>query len=150
MQAAIGATKPQLRSLRDDGVLIPRIAKSKIKSPWCVADGLDLLSKLDALAVNISEGIDGWEDIQSASKRKRLREGNIIESVRQAKLSLGRMTGTTGYRFLMVIKEEIDEMAQHFVQSRFQNRDASNGIPARPGLSLRLQHEKRRLVSISV
>lgn len=130
MQAAIGATKAQLRSLRDDGVLVPRIAKSKIKSPWRIADGLDLLSELDALAVSISEGKDGWEDIQSASKRKRLRVGNIIEAVRQAELTLGRVNATTGYRFLMVMKAEINEMAQQVAQSRFHNREASNGIPA--------------------
>ncbi|MDN5788817.1 MAG: hypothetical protein L0H65_17535 [Pseudorhodobacter sp.] len=130
MQGAIGATKAQLRSLRDDGVLVPRIAKSKIKSLWRIADGLDLLRELDALAVSFSEGMDGWEDIQSASKRKRLRVGDIIGAVRQAELTLGRITGTTGYRFLAVKKSEINEMAQHLAQSRFHNRDASNDIPA--------------------
>jgi hypothetical protein len=130
MQAAIGATKAQLRSLRDDDVLVPRIAKSKIKSPWRIADGLDLLSELDALALIIGEGMDGWEDIQSASKRKRLRVGDIIEAVRQAELTLGRVNATTGYRFLMVMKSEIDEMAKQVEQIRFHNREASNGIPA--------------------
>lgn len=53
MQAAIGATKAQLRSLKEGGILTPRITRDKIDSPWRISDGLDLLRELEELSVCI-------------------------------------------------------------------------------------------------
>lgn len=130
MQAAIGATKAQLRSLRDDGILLPRIARRKINSPWRIADGLALIGELEALAIGIQPGDSDWEDIQSASKRKRLRVGNIIAAVRGGELRLGRQHGMSGYRFFMVMKSEVDKMASRHPHTRFHNGSGPVGRPA--------------------
>lgn len=112
MQAAIGATKSQLRSLKEDGILKPRIARDKIASPWRIDDGLALLRELEMLSVEIRKEEPGWEDIQSASKRMRLKVGEIIEAARRTEIQLGRVLGTTGYRNFMVSKSEIDKLAR--------------------------------------
>lgn len=130
MQAAIGATKAQLRSLREDRILIPRISQSKIDSPWRIADGVALLNELTALSSDIPIDDSGWEDIQGASKRKRLKVGDIIAAVRRREISLGRMPGTFGYRHFIVPKLEIDKLVSHGSKTRFHTRPAVNATSA--------------------
>lgn len=111
MRAAIGATKAQLKSLAEDGVLLPRTGRPKIKSPWRISDGLALLKELGALASEVSgSDLGDWEPIQMASHRTDLRVGNIITAVRQGDLRLGRDLTLFGYRSFLVEKAGIDLM----------------------------------------
>ncbi len=112
MQTAIGATKAQLRSLPEDGILIPRTYREKVNSPWLIADGIALIDELDAISLDISEDDQAWEDVQSASKRTRLRVGDIITAVRQAKIQMGKRSGGTGYRSFVVQKSEVDNLVR--------------------------------------
>lgn len=130
MQTAIGATKAQLRSLRDDGILVPRIRREKVDSPWRLADGVELMNELTGLSAEILRGDPEWEDIQSASKRKRLRVGDIIKSVRNREIALGRPPGAVGYRDLMVFKSAIDALAKTIAAGEVRNDHGQHRITA--------------------
>ncbi|SLN72123.1 hypothetical protein ROA7450_03991 [Roseovarius albus] len=110
MQRAMGATKGQLASLAQDGVLVPRINTPKIKSPWRASDGIALVAELRALAIPIEPSDKCWEGMQAAKKRSDLGVGEIITEVRAGKLKLGRRTNLEGYAAFCVLKEEIDQV----------------------------------------
>lgn len=130
MQEAIGATKAQLRSLRDDGVLRPRISRTKINSPWRIADGYALLEELGKLAIEISPDDACWEEIQAASKRRRLRVGDIISAVREGSLGLGRSPEAYGYRSFRVLKAEIDSLSRTKIPTPIVQDSCLSGQPA--------------------
>ncbi len=130
MQEAIGATKAQLRSLRDDGVLRPRISRAKINSPWRIADGHAFLEELGKLAMEIAPGDAAWEEIQAASKRRRLRVGDIISAVRERSLGLGRSPEVYGYRSFRVLKTEIDSLSRTKIPTPILQDSCLSGQPA--------------------
>jgi hypothetical protein len=111
MRKAMGATLPQLKSLEADGVLVPRIDISTIKSPWRIGDGLELVEELDALACSVSSSDDRWETIQMAKKRSNVGVGAIIAAARSGQLQLGRYSDVVGYAGFCVLKSEIDTIA---------------------------------------
>jgi hypothetical protein len=115
MRHAMGATKVQLRTLEQDGVLIPRIDIPTIKSPWRVSDGTALIAELDALAVQVAQSDNHWEAIQQAKSRTSLSVGSIIAAIREGNLQLGRRAGTEGYSFLCVLKTEINAMKRSLI-----------------------------------
>lgn len=127
MQEAIGATKSQLRSLQNDGILHPRISRPKINSPWRIADGQALLGELGRLAMTISPDDECWEEIQAASKRRRLRVGDIITAVRNGSLGLGRAPQIYGYRSFRVLKYEINALPQEKLPFRIQESSPQEG-----------------------
>lgn len=130
MQAAIGATKAQLKSLKEDGILKPRIARGKIDSPWRISDGLALLRELEGLLAHKDQDSADWEDIQSASKRKRMRVGQIIHAIRRGELRLGQVSGASGYRSFSVLKAEVDEMARSSAQLQSEMLPVTKGRSA--------------------
>lgn len=111
MRKAMGATLSQLKSLEADGVLVPRIDISTIKSPWRIADGLDLVTELNALASSVSSSDGRWETLQMAKKRSDIGVGATIAAARNGQLQLGRYLDVAGYAGFCVLKSEIDEMA---------------------------------------
>lgn len=111
MHKAMGATLPQLKSLEADGLLVPRIDISTIKSPWRIADGLDLVNELDALACSASSPDGRWETLQMAKKRSDMGVGATIAAARNGQLQLGRYSDVAGYAGFCVLKSQIDEMA---------------------------------------
>ena len=127
MQEAIGATKSQLRSLQNDGILRPRISRPKINSPWRIADGQALLGELGRLAITISPDDECWEEIQAASKRRRLRVGDIITAVRDGRLGLGRAPEIYGYRSFRVLKSEVNALPQATLSFRIQESSPKDG-----------------------
>jgi len=126
MRDAIGATAIQLQALSDAGILRPFIRHPKVRSPWRVSDGLDLLAELDALAVPLSPPSTSWEQLQLASRRSGLNVGNLVAAIRSEQLQLGRDTGLEGYRSYMVLKDQVDQLTGQ--QPRRRQRDES--LPA--------------------
>ena len=110
MQQAMGATKAQLASLAKDGVLVPRISNSKIKSPWRASDGIALVAELQKMAIPIELSDKRWEGIYVAKNRSDLGVGEIIDELRAGKLQLARRTDLEGYAAFCVLTEEIDQM----------------------------------------
>ena len=110
MQREMGATKRQLASLAEDGMLAPRISIPTIKSPWRASDGIAFVRELQKMAVPIEPTDKLWEGIQQAKSRSSLRVGAIISAVRDGTLQLGRRTHLEGYNAFCVLKAEIDEM----------------------------------------
>lgn len=120
MQRAMGATATQLASLAADGVLVPRINNSKIKSPWRASDGVAFVTELQAMAVPIEHSDKRWESIQGAQKRSDLSVGTIIAGIRACKLKLAQRRDLEGYAALCVLKEDIDRM-------KFLKQEAAGG-----------------------
>ena len=126
MRKAMGATLSQLKSLEADGVLVPRIDISTIKSPWRIADGLDLVKELDALAYSVSSSDGRWETLQMAKKRSDMGVGATIAAARKGQLQLGRYSDVVGYAGFCVLKAQIDEMAP-VKQKKLESNAAKEG-----------------------
>jgi hypothetical protein len=108
---AMGATKSQFRSLVEDRVLVPRTNIPKVKSPWRLQDGTDLMRELNALVIGVVEDQDQWELVQQANARTGLGVGRIVHAIRDGRLRVARWHGLDGYRALCVSKVEIDQFA---------------------------------------
>jgi hypothetical protein len=126
MRKAMGATMSQLKSLEADGLLVPQIDISTIKSPWRIADGLDLVKELDALACSVSSSDDRWETLQMAKKRTGMKVGATIAAARNGKLKLGRYSDVAGYAGFCVLKSQIDEIAS-VKQKKLESNEAEKG-----------------------
>ncbi|MHA3980094.1 TniQ family protein [Halovulum sp. GXIMD14794] len=110
LRKAMGATRTQLDSLVEDGVLVPRIDMKTLKSPWLLTDGTNLVAELQGSAVK-QEGPDSaWETIQNAQKRSGVRVGTIISAIRSGDLRVAKCAAPAGYGGLLVPKAEIDKM----------------------------------------
>ncbi|MBV0893002.1 TniQ family protein [Paracoccus sp. Z118] len=113
MCAAIGCTRGELQTLEHDGVLTPRIRIATTKSRWLVADGLALLSELDALSVkNAVHDEDGWEQIHSVQVRKGIPVGQIIAAIRAGAVRVRRAVGRTGYGSFQVSEADVTRLIQ--------------------------------------
>ncbi|WP_176504532.1 TniQ family protein [Cereibacter ovatus] len=112
MQKAMGATRNELKSLEEDGILMPRTRIPAIKSPWRTADGTDLVDELNAKAVAVSAEDDAWESLQWSQRRTGVRVGALIAAIREARLEVGRRAGTDGYSGLVVRKTAVDSLAE--------------------------------------
>ncbi|WP_106204477.1 hypothetical protein [Aliiruegeria haliotis] len=110
MQRAMGATKGQLASLVEDGVLTPRIDNPMVKSPWRASDGVALVAELQEIAVPIEPADESWESIQDAKHRSDLGVGMIIAGLRSGNLRLGRRPDFEGYAAFCVVKDEVDRV----------------------------------------
>jgi hypothetical protein len=137
MRNAMGATLTQFKSLEADRVLVPRIDISTIKSPWRIADGLDLVKELDTLASSVSSSDGRWETLQMAKKRSDIGVGATIAAARNGQLQLGRYSDVVGYAGFCVLKSQIDQMApvkQKKLESNAAEKD--NVTPAVFGRSV--------------
>ena len=110
MREVMGATLFQLKSLKADGILIPRINVQTIKSPWRPADGVALVEELGSLAVSVTPSDSRWETIQLAKKRSTIGVGAIITAARNGQLQLGRYSNVIGYAGFCVMKSQIDAL----------------------------------------
>lgn len=108
----------------------PRIKQRQIDSPWRLSDGIALIEELLDISLEVHNSTQDWEDIQSASKRKRLKVGTIIEAVRARRVTLGRMPGMMGYRHFLVLKSSIDDLAKEERAGRTEPTTGINEITA--------------------
>lgn len=127
MQTAIGATKAELRALKDEGVLAHRFPRLNLRNPWLITDGLVLLEELEALSSPVALDETVWETLQSPYKRKSLGVGETIAAIRNGTLDLGRHTGETGYKAFCVRKQDINALASMLIQKQ-PNTEKASGI----------------------
>lgn len=151
MQAAIGATRAQLRALEADGVLRPRTDRPKIKSPWRISDGLALIAELNALVVVTPQAeATTWEALPMAPRRSGLRVGAIIGAVRRGDLRLACDPNIFGYRSFLVDKAGIDRMRQEERSRRYKDRPQPSGMNAAAfGRSVGLRDKGRFLALVA-
>jgi hypothetical protein len=111
MRKLLGATAAELRTLEEDGVLLPFTRVSTTKARWRLRDGQALLEELTARATPVA-GSDGrWERLQDAKVRTGIKVGSMIAAIRAGQIQLGQREGVEGYRSLSVLKEHIEAMA---------------------------------------
>lgn len=130
MQSAMGATEAQLRTLREEGILRPLTGHPKVKAPWRIADGLELVAELDALAQSVPAEDPGWEGLQFAKQRTGLPVGMMLDAIRSGRMLIGRDPDQPGYRSFMVLKAEVDSMAGERPHIRRRDEAEAAGQPA--------------------
>lgn len=130
MQAAMGATEAQLRTLREEGILRSLTGHPKVKAPWRIADGLELVAELDALAQSVPAEDPGWEGLQFAKQRTGLPVGMMLDAIRSGRMLIGRDPDQPGYRSFMVLKAEVDSMAGERPHIRRRDEAEAAGQPA--------------------
>ncbi|MGO4910681.1 TniQ family protein, partial [Pseudorhodobacter sp. W20_MBD10_FR17] len=111
MQALMGATRVEFRTLAQDNVLIPRIDIPSVKFPWRPSDGVDLVAMLFKQAVMLNSIQTGWESLQRARLRAGVSLSTIVGAIRDGQVQVGHVRGRGGYRDLLVLKVEIDRLA---------------------------------------
>ena len=72
MRSAMGATEHELMALEKDGALSPSTSIATVKCPWCVADGPDLIARLEQHAKPVQPEDPDWEPLLMARKRSGL------------------------------------------------------------------------------
>ncbi len=97
MLQAMGATKTELDKLASEGLVTPRTKLPKVKSPWRIEDGIELVSRLSEMAEPLGAQDKNWETIQLASGRADTSIGEIIGAVQDGHLKLGQREGNNGY-----------------------------------------------------
>lgn len=112
MCAAMNITRSQFRSLANGGILKPFIGNPKVKAPWRLRDGVQLVEELEELSVAIGSVTDRWEGISQAKNRTRLGVETIIAAVRDRSIRLGKCQDLEGYVAFRVSKSEIDELRE--------------------------------------
>ncbi|MFY0622529.1 MAG: hypothetical protein JXQ89_12610 [Pelagimonas sp.] len=117
MGLGMNATRSELFSLRDDGILPQRFPLLPLKNQWVIADGLAIVKELTKLASPVSIDELGWETIQAARRRKLILVANIIEAIRSRRLALGQRGGETGYHSFCVREDEINALATERVRT---------------------------------
>ena len=83
------------------------------KSRWLVADGLALLSKLEALSVTDGEDdVSGWEQIQSVQARRGMAVGQIIAAIQAGTVRVRKQAGRSGYGSFQVSAADVSGLIQ--------------------------------------
>ena len=108
MRQAINATRTELVSLSDDGVLTKHFPALNQKKSWLIAEGTALIEELGRYALPVSKDAEGWETIQLSHKRRGLSVGDTIAAVREGRLTLGQRDGVVGYHGFCVPMDEGD------------------------------------------
>lgn len=118
MRKIIGATRHELRTLEEEGLLRTHTGIASVKSPFLPQDGIEFLDHLLSYTDVVSVDDALWETIQQAKKRSGLTVRAIIEAIQEGKLSAGLLPGPREYHGVVVLKREIDGMkATKVIQS---------------------------------
>lgn len=123
MREAIGATKQELITLEEDGVLAPRTKVATIKSRWRAAEGLALIDELNRLAVPLSGDGAGWETLQMTRFRFGLSVRQLLDKIRDGSLVVAKRAEVFGYHGFVV---EISA-AQGLEDRLRQDRERADG-----------------------
>lgn len=115
MRKAMGATKTELVALEDEGLLRPRTRVSKVKNPWRVADGTELVRGLLTGAVPVAADDIGWEPLLHARKRKRVSLRDLIALIRSGNLIAGQRAEGRGFTDIVVRKGDVDAFAERLI-----------------------------------
>ncbi|MCU9847958.1 hypothetical protein OEZ60_08055 [Defluviimonas sp. WL0024] len=118
MRDAIGATRQELAALEKDGLLAPRVRASKVKNPWRLSDGLELMSDLEEGARPVSAEDGNWETLLLARNRSGLCLGDLLKAIREGALTKGQQAGAKGFHSIVVRKRDVDALAAVVLSAR--------------------------------
>lgn len=110
MRKAMGATNRELKALKTENVLVPRTRVAKVKNPWRIPDGISFVAELSKKAVPVAKDANEWETLLHARKRTRFSLTEQITDIQEDRLTLGHLTGVTGFHGLVVQIPEIDRL----------------------------------------
>ena len=125
---AMGATRAEVEALIRGGVLTPRTQNASIRLKWRIQDALALNAELQALAVPIPSGGQGWERLQAASARAHMPVGDIISAIRTGELQVGRVAADEGYHGFSVRKSSVDRWRKARADHAMRAVDALPGV----------------------
>jgi len=108
MRKAMGATRNELVALADAGELVPRTQVKKVKNPWRVSDGLDLVAELTVDAIPVAEGDPKWETLLRAHRRRYIGISQLLQAIRDQRLTVGHQTGVEGFHGIVILKSAVD------------------------------------------
>lgn len=118
MRKAMGATKGELAALKEEGLLVPRIGVAKVKNPWRIADGTELVSELVSMAVPVAQNADNWETLLLARYRMKTSLSDLITAVREGQLQVGQREGVQGFHGIVVSKSEVDDLPAKYLSGK--------------------------------
>ncbi len=118
MRNAMGATRQELKALTEEGILTPRTRVAKIKNPWRIADGLDLVATLSKGAIPLEDEDKDWETLLLARRRAEITFTELLSAIRDKRLTVGRLPGEEGFHGIVVAKAEVDLIAANRQASR--------------------------------
>ena len=110
MRKAMGATNRELKALETENLLVPRTRIAKVKNPWRIPDGISFVAELSKKAVPVAKDTNEWETLLHARKRTRFSLTEQITDIQEGRLTLGHLTGVTGFHGLVVQIDEIDQL----------------------------------------
>jgi hypothetical protein len=110
MREAIGATKTELAALEEEGLLIPRTRVARIKNPWRISDGLELVADLLAGATPVAEDDGAWETLLLARKRTQVSLADLVAAIRDGRLTVGQRAGVEKFHGLVVRMADVDAL----------------------------------------
>lgn len=111
MRQAMGATKRELIALAEAGLLRPRTRVEKVKNPWRISDGVALVGELSDGAMAVRADDTNWETLLRACRRREIGLNDLIERVRDKRMTAGQKTGEAGFHGIVVPKSEVDAIA---------------------------------------
>lgn len=118
LRKSMGATLSQFNTLVKDEVIIPATPYPKIQSRWRLAEGIDLVTKLQAKAVPIYVDEVGWETLSYGRRRSGVRLKQIISAIDAGTIDVGQREGERGYGAICVRPDQIDGLELNAQKSR--------------------------------
>ncbi|MCL4068224.1 hypothetical protein M3484_16765 [Pseudomonas sp. GX19020] len=101
-------TRAEFDALVTAGLLKPATTGRKLNEPWRLSDGREFLEELQALVTGSLANESGWESISLSFKRTWAPLQDIIEAIRQKKLTLATSCTSQGYHALRLNKDEVN------------------------------------------
>lgn len=131
MRTAMGATKRELVTLADEGVLIPRTTIEKVKNPWRISDGIALVAELSTGAILVNKDDKDWEALLLSCRRREVTLSELVQSIRDKRLKVGQRVGVEGFHGIVVLKSEVDLMTVPLKRNPKASLDMLSGtVPA--------------------
>ena len=90
------------------GVLVPRTRVAKIKFPWRLSDGTNLVAELENRAVPVAAEDGTWETLLLARKRTTVSMSTLIAAIRDGRLPVGKRAGVAGFHGIVVPKKVVE------------------------------------------
>lgn len=110
MRRAMGATNAELVALTESGVLTPRTHVETVKNPWRISDGIALVAELSNGLNTVADEDKDWETCLLACRRRGFALLELVQAIRDGRLTVGQRAGVPGFHGIVVPKSEVDEI----------------------------------------
>ena len=127
MREAMGATRQELVALEEEGILVPRTRVAKVKNPWRIPDGVTFVAGLGAGAVPVAKDDAAWETLLLARQRTDVGLADLIGTIREGRLAVGRRAGVPGFHGIVVRKRDVDDLALTLGTAESSDEDDPSG-----------------------